>query len=283
MKKYLAIFITCILSITIVFLYQAKISSIPSISYFPIDEEASFTKAETNLQLNKQKGQRKYTIAWNASSKSENNMYLRQDVSLLFSNGKLLGALSKWREDTDTIQLNEKIQTQGTSHYQTISYHHGELHHPNGSIKSLQQMTYDELYVVENNSPVIHSFGKPKTDKDLYWKKALNEKMSQTLLYKWNKLLNHYQIDKEDYLVVPLTALNRFNKEPLPSFTQADTNQIIGHLWEGLYKNYLIPIINEKERVSSYVPLILFGKDKQHLLVLFEINGKKERLIQKYP
>lgn len=283
MKKYLTIIIFFIISIFLVFLYQSKINSIPSISYFPLDKETSFTKSQTKLKVNVQKGQKNYTISWNALSQSDKTMYLRQDVSLLFSNGKLLGALSKWQENESIIELNKTIQTQGTSHFQTISYHHGELHYPNGSIKSIQQMTYDELYLLENAASDIHSFHKPKTSRDLKWEKALNGQTSQTLLYHWNNLLNHYQINKEDYLIVPLTALNRFNKDSLPSLSQEQTNQIIGQLWEGLYKNYLVPITYEKEHVSSYVPLILFGKDNKHLVVLFEINGKKERLIQQYP
>lgn len=280
MKKYLAIIIFCTLSISFVFLFQAKIHSIPTISYFPIDEETSFSKAQTNLKISAEEKKRDYSISWNVSSQSEKEMYLRQDVSLLFSNGKLLGALSKWRENESAIQLNETIQTQGTSYFQTISYHHGELHYPSGAIKSIQKMTYDELFVIENNSSDIHSFHKPRTNQDIDWEKALTDKMSQTLLYRWNRLLNHYQINKEDYLIVPLTALNRFNNEHLPSLSQAETNEIIGQLWEGLYKNYVVPITYEKEKVSSYVPLILFGKDE--LLVLYEINGKEKRLIQQY-
>lgn len=282
MKKYLAIIIFSILSISMFFLYQAKLSSIPSISYFPLDEETGFSKAKTSLELNAGKNQKEYRIAWNAQSQSDKNMYLRQDVSLLFSNGKLLGAQSKWHEDVSTIQLNKTVQAQGTRFLQSLSYHHGELHYPDGSIKSIQKMTSNELFVVANHSSGIHSFHQPKTNKELKWGNDLTGKTSQTLLYHWNKLLNHYQIDKQDYLVVPLTALNGYNNEPLPSLSQVATNQIIGQLWEGLYKNYVVPITYEKEHVSSYVPLILFGKDKKHLLVLFEINGKKQRLIQQY-
>ncbi|WP_404453013.1 hypothetical protein LG329_02515 [Virgibacillus necropolis] len=282
MKKYLALAIFFILSISFVFLYQVKINSIPSISFFPLDEETSFTEAQTNLEM-KQTNQKEHTIAWNSLSKSEKSIYLRQDVSLLFNNGKLRGALSEWHENEDTIDLSESIPIQGTSYFQTISYHHGEIHYPNGSIKSIQQMTYDELYVIENDSSGIHSFQKPKTKSDVKWEKKLRGKTSQTLLYHWNKLLNHYQINEDDYLIVPLTELNRFNTNPLPSLSQAKTNQVIGLLWEGLYKNYIVPITYEKKQVTNYVPLILFGNDNKHLLVLFEVNGKKERLIQQYP
>ncbi|ASN05234.1 hypothetical protein [Virgibacillus necropolis] len=283
MKKYLVLSIIFILSITVAFLYQLKLDSIPSISYFPLDEETIFLEAETNLEINSKANQKKYTLTWDSLSKSDKSMYLRQDVSLLFTNGKLLGALSKWQEDESTINLSESIHTQGTNYFQSISYHHGEIHYPNGSIKSIQQMSYDELYVIENNSYDIHSFHKPKTNKDILWEKGLRDKASQTLLYRWNDLVNHYQINKEDYMIVPLTALNRYNKNSLPSFSQSQTDQIIGRLWEGLYKNYIVPITYEKKHVSSYVPLILFSKDKNHLLVLFELNGKKERLIQQYP
>ncbi|ASK63194.1 hypothetical protein CFK37_14080 [Virgibacillus phasianinus] len=282
MKKYLVLSIFLILSIFFVFLYQTKLSSIPSISYFPLDKETHFVNAKTNLDIKKQKVNKKYTITWNVLSKSDKNMYLRQDVSLLFNNGKLMGALSKWHEDEETLQLNAQLQSEGTGYLQSLSYHHGEIHYPSGAIKSIQQMTYDEIFVVENPAGDVHTFHKPKSTKDIDWEKALNDKTSQFLLYHWNKLLSHYQIKKDDYVIVPLTALNRFNTNELPSMSQEQTNQIIGQLWEGLYKNYIVPITYKKEQVSSFVPIILFSKDQNHLLVLFEINGKKERLIQKY-
>lgn len=283
MKKLLVPIILFSFGFSLFLLYQTKLDSIPSISYFPLDEKSSFIEAQTKLELKKQNDEKRQRLAWNTSSKSDKSMYLRQDVSLLFKNGKLAGALSKWHENEDTIKLSERIYTKGTSLFQAISYHHGELHYPDGTIKSIQQMTDDELYVIENNSTGNYSFHKPKTNKDSKWKNQISVKTSKKLLYQWNKLINHYQINKEDYLIVPLTELKRFNTEHLPSLSLKQTNKIIGHLWEGLYKNYIVPITYQKEQVSSFVPVILFSKDNTHLLVLYEINGKKERLIQQYP
>ena len=50
------------------------------------------------------------------------------------------------------------------------------------------------------------------------------------------------------------------------------TYEIIGHLMEGLYKNYLLGIKKENgtivDPIDSLIPLILLNKNKKELLVL---------------
>ncbi|WP_430785268.1 hypothetical protein VBD025_10705 [Virgibacillus flavescens] len=282
MKKLTVAVILSILSIILFFLYQAKINTIPSISFFPIDEQTQLTEAQTNLDFNKPNSGMNYSIDWNSQSKSDKKLYLRQDVSLLFNNGKLIGASTKWREDENAIKLSKMVPANAPSYSQAISYHHGEIHYPDQTIKSIQKMSYDELFVVKDSSG-FHSFKNPGTEQEIIWKISLTGEVNQKLNYHWDEILNHFQINKEDYLIVPLTGLIKYNTEKLPGTSNKQTKQIIGQLWEGLYKNYIVPVTYEEKQVRSYVPLILFEKEKKLLYILFEINGKKERLIQQYP
>lgn len=284
MKKRLLIYIIIFFIFLPVFVFIMQEKTIPTITFFPMDEETSFEKANTRLEMISEKSNDSYEIIWESDSKSDKEIYLRQDASLIFNNGMLRGIRSKWMEDTDRIQTKEKIIGEDSSYFQAISYHHGEIHYPDDQIKSIHKMTYDQLYVIDSPNTALESFKTPNDKYETEWATLLDHTTHQQLLYSWKLLIRHFDIAGESYLSVPLTQLYKYNDEPLPSLTQEQTNQIIGQLWEGIYKNYIINAKNiEKNKLKSYVPLILFDKQNQHLIVLYEINGKKERLIQQYP
>ncbi|WP_164668609.1 hypothetical protein [Virgibacillus doumboii] len=265
-----------------IFIWQK--TSIPSITYFPMDEGTSFKKASTSLDLISEKTNDSYEITWKVRSKTDKKLYLRQDASLLFNNGILRGVRSKWVENTDTIQIKENIYSEDSTFFQSISIHHGEVHYPDDEIKSIQKMTYDQLYVIDSPNTALESFKTPENEYETEWATLLEHTTHQQLVYSWKQLIHYFHIDNEAYFTVPLTRLYKYNTEPLPSFTQEETNQIIGQLWEGIYKNYIIAAKSiENNQLKSYIPLVLFDRQNQHLLVLYEINGEKEKLIQQYP
>ncbi|WP_188453657.1 hypothetical protein [Virgibacillus oceani] len=265
------------------FLYIGRLSSLPAITYFPIDQETTFEDSHTSIEFYSQQDNNSYDISWTSNSKSDKKVYLRQDASLLFDNGRLKGVLSKWRQNEDIIQLNQKLTNEDSGYFQAISFHHGEIHYPDDKIKSIHQMSYDELYVIDSPTTPLESFKEPKGEFENEWKNLLDLTTKQQLLYHWNRLMNYFDINKEDYISVPLTSLYKYNEENLPNMTLVQTDQIIGQLWEGLYKNYILPATSPSDnKLSSYIPIVLFDKKSTHLFVLYEVNGKKERLIQKY-
>jgi hypothetical protein len=257
-----------------------KSSTLPAVSYFPFDEQSQFTSAASNLEMDSAK-----TINWSINSTSDKNMYLRQDVSLLFENGKLKGARSKWKQDTNQIAIKEILPVNESSLFQTISYHHGEIHFPGDEkIKSIQQMSAAELYVADTKKKGLIAFESPATHEETEWKNLLDKTTKQQLLVHWHQLFSYFDIDKKSYLAVPVTQLYKYDNEPLPSLSQAQTDQIVGQLWEGLYKNYIIPATNlKKSQDSNFIPIILFNKKQKYLRVLFQLDGEKQQLIQKYP
>jgi len=261
-----------------------RLDNAPVITYFPEDEQTRFVETDTTLEMMSENSRDSYDMIWTSKSVSDQDLYLRQDASLLFNNGQLFGIRSKWRENTDTISIEEKFNAEDSNYFQTISFHHGEVHYPDDEIKSIHHMTYDQLYVIDSPNTVLESFKTPETEYEHEWARLLDHTTEQQLVYNWKQLIAYFNIDEEDYYTTPLTDLHKFNTEPLPSFTQKQTNQIMGRLWEGIYKNYILNVKNLRGKtVKSYIPLILFAKKNDHLMVLFEWNGQKERLIQQYP
>lgn len=284
MKRMILAISSCLILLIfgLVYLYQAK--SIPTITYFPLDERSAFESATTSIRLSKNSTDSTYYLNWEIESKTDKSMYLRQDISLLFANGKLQGVRSKWIQDTASIYQQELVEGYGDILWETISFHHGEIHYPANTIKSIQQLSKDHEYVFKTNQEHYTSFKQPNTEMENQIKQQLDRTTKQQLLSKWNRLLHRFQIDRNDYMIVPLTNVAMYQHRPLPSFTSKETDQIIGKLWEGLYKNYIIPTTNIKgKQLNSYIPLVLFSNKHDHLLVLYELNGNEEKLLQKYP
>lgn len=273
MKKI--ILILFFITLTSVGIYFANgMKSSPTITYFPIDYGTGFEVSETSLQLDDV--MESYNVLWNVHSKTEVPMYLRQDVSLLYKDGMLHGMRSKWRENTDSISFSERTSDNKSRKWEAISFHYGEIH-SDETINSTQHLSHDELYVLKENNQ-FEGFHKYNNESNLI---SLDKEIKKKLLAHWQDLLFYFHIDMNDYHLVPLTSLYLYQENPLPNLDQETTNRVMGQLWEGLYKNYIIPYIDTTETLDSYVPLILIDKESETLLVLFEMNGKKEKLIQK--
>jgi hypothetical protein len=287
MKKWMIVITGVLVLFLLVFSYWFKETNISAIKYFPLDEERNFVTKSTSLNLLSETDQDEYDVSWVAESQLEKPVYLRQDVSLLFIDGRLKGILSKWKENGQNITLKSSVHGEDSSHFKAITFHHGEIHYPDDEIKSIQGMSQDELYVIDSPHSPLESFDNPTDANQKDWKKTLDHATNQQLSFHWKQLLKHFQIPEKKYHIIPLTSLYQFETNPIPDLTQEQTNQVIGQLWEGLYKNYIITIgtnADENKPIKSFVPLILFDKQGKHLMVLYQDHtGKKEQLIQHYP
>ncbi|KGX88877.1 hypothetical protein [Pontibacillus litoralis] len=259
-----------------------------AVKYFPIDTDRNFEETSTSLTLLSESDQDEYTIQWSATSSLAEPIYLRQDVSLLYEDGRLHGILSKWEENGQNISQKKDVHGEDSSHYQAVTFHHGEVHYPDDKIKSIQNMSEAELYVIDSPLTPLESFVTPGNATQQEWKETLDHATEQQLMYEWNQLINHFQIPKNKYEAIPLTSLPAYETKPLPSLTNEQTQQVIGQLWEGLYKNYILDFLSfqnsNQKAIKSYVPLLLADREGKHLLVLYENSrGEKEKLIQRYP
>lgn len=271
MKKLvtiLGIFIIILVSL-ILSDFHSKTKS--TITYFPPDESIHFSNSNTSLHLQEKKD----SVQWKVSSQTDEPLYLRQDISIVYVNGVLKAIHNKWLEQTDLITFQESFKRKNGI-WKTITLHHGESHHTSESIKSIQEMSHDTLYIQGSTS-----FHTPSNPSEQAIKKTLEQQLEKDLQAHWDELIDHFEINRSEYEIIPFTQLYEYEEKPFPSLTNEQTRRIMGQLWEGLYKNYLLPIVTRNKPTDTYVPIILLNKNHNHLLVLYEANHEKKKLIQK--
>ncbi|OZM57681.1 hypothetical protein CIB95_04740 [Lottiidibacillus patelloidae] len=285
----ITILLLCILTLcysTYYFLSNDKVEVEESLIFFPIDPDVQFIEATSNVYLLDQEDEDEYTIKFLSQSRLDRKAYLRQDLSFVFEDGILAATLSKWKENASTIKQKKEINGEDSSYYETVTFHHAEIHYPDDIIKSSQIMSYDFLYVIDSPLSPLEAFKIPETNLEREWKFILDNTRKQQLQYVWGKLLEASALNASDYYAMPLTALINYNDKTLPNLTKKQSQKAIGGLWEGIYKNYFLGIKEEDGSISSPIgsslPLILLDKQSTHFIILFETkSGKNVKLIQK--
>jgi hypothetical protein len=273
-KKYLLLGFLIIVITTALF-YQSKNPKVQeSITFFPIDPSVTYKKAYTSLKLIDKK-----TLVWKIDSTLDRNSYLRQNAGFLYSNGRLIEELSGWKQNTNRMEQEKRILSNKDALFEAITFHHAELHEKGGKIFSSQAMSADQLYVINTEPNTQYSFRTPTTKAQSAWKQKLDEQTERMLQYSWNKGIRHFSLHLSDYQAFPLNLFNNRSKKGLPGFSKEETDKIVGNLWEGLYKNYLLGIKKAdgttSDPIGSTIPLILLANNKTHLLVLTEtLNGE---------
>lgn len=254
-----------------------------SFTYFPADKKASFQSAATTLSL-LQKKDAQYLLYWKTNSLLDRKAYLRQDISLLYANGVLIGKIGKtWKQHVAQITWTQKIAHQESANFKSISFHHAELHE-NSHITSVQSITKNELYVVDSNFSPLYSFQKAVTADEKEWKSVLDKLTYEVINASIENAIKTYSINKEQYSFYLLTDLAPFTHKPFPGFSSQDSSAVIGRLWEGIYKNYFLGIRKKDgtygEPFGSTIPVILVAKDKSHLIVISELQNGEIMLLR---
>lgn len=269
-RRWHTIFCTLLMILLLLLLIQHDKSQ-ETLQYFPPDQTVPFTEAVTTLDLVSPAPNKGYQIQWTITSSTNQSVYLRQDIGLLFQDGLLKGVKSLWKESVADLALDMSFQESGDHLLQAISYHHGEVHYPEDQIRSIQQMSKDDLYIFTNSEAW------EETDKKEQSK--LDQVIHQQLDHTWQQWISNNQLDPSQYEQIPFSDISQFQQHPISGFTQVETDQIIGQLWEGVYRNYLIPLIDKKELSEIIMPLILISKAGDHLLVLYNIDNQQGDLL----
>lgn len=254
-----------------------------SFTYFPSNEAALFQSAETTLTFmnDTQKG---YELLWRTSSVLDRKAYLRQDISLLFGNGKLIAIMGKdWKRNEDKITLEDSTIHNESTYFEAISFHHAEIHE-NDQITSSQKHSHDALYVLDSKFHPLHSFRIPVHKQDEEWKKLIDDYINKKWVHTLENAEKQYSFQRNQYTIFPLTTIYQYEDHPLPGFNERESKEIIGRLWEGIYKNYFLGIRKQDgtvtEPIGSTTPLILLANDQTHLLVISELNDGEIMLLK---
>ncbi|MET3727813.1 hypothetical protein ABID52_001394 [Fictibacillus halophilus] len=284
MKWRISIYLLIII-LVIGIIYQpfVKKEARESITFFPLDNAFSFKEADTNLSfLNGNSSS--YDLLWKVNSETSERVYLRQDIAMIYENGRLNNKMTEWKTSAVEIDLEKDVISSIPGLWEAISYHQGEIHLSEEKYRSVQRMSNDYLYAAKLGQS-FSSFKIPKDNTERKAKNDLDEKTNKYLQQTLTQTTNFYQIDINEYYVISLESLTDYNRKPLPGFSSSKSQEIIGKLWEGLYKNYFVGITTKNgQRVSpigSSMPFILISKDKKYLFVLFQTtNGENIQLIQ---
>ncbi|MGM0835702.1 MAG: hypothetical protein ACQEV7_06055 [Bacillota bacterium] len=287
MKKLYIVGIGLVLGLAatvfLLFLFHQK--AVESIIFFPIDPTIQIKEADTSLHLLNEKDNDEYVLNWEVSSDTGEPIYLRQDISLLFADGRLKAILSDWKDNSSDLTQYATYSGEDSSHFVALTFHHGEIHHKDEKITSTHRMSKDQLYVIDSSFSPLQSFKDSETEEQREWKEVLDKVTAQQLEYSWEKAVDFFDIPVQNYDLYSLEEIIDLQEKGLPGIDNARSKEIVGRLWEGLYKEYFLGIKTAAGTtippIDSSLPLILISKDYSHLLVLFETReGESVKLIQ---
>lgn len=238
-----------------------------SITYFPIHPDISFVEAKTEI-IPIAKGR----IQLRSLSRMAIPVYLRQDVTMLYASGKLISKMGKWEQNGIQLENTEKLRINDNGKLQAVSFHHAEIHE-DSTFSSTHAITTDQLYYLQSTVPEALSFKSPATEEQIGWKEVLDKKEAETISSSIETITESFSIDRDHFVIFPLTELRQYQDQPLYTFSATETKQIIGQLIEGIYKNYFLGIKKEDGSVispiNSTIPIIFLAKNKEFLYVSF--------------
>ncbi len=271
-KRRSFVFLICIICLFSAYLFWPHAAK-ESILYFPIDEGTTFSLSSTTLEKKAAVSANRMILRWSVQSILEKNAHLRQDIGLVFANGRLYSTIGEktWKKDTSSLFQAKDLTVQESTLLQAVSFHYGELHE-GSSFKSAQSMSAATRYAVLSKfSPPI-TFSVPKSRAEKEWQNTLTAYTDDRLQAVWQKGKAQYKLDVPGLSAIPLTEIAAWQTKSLPGLDRARTQKVIGQLWEGLYKNYVLGIKNgnspPETPIGSYVPLILINRQAAMLYVL---------------
>ncbi|MGV3488850.1 MAG: hypothetical protein ACO1OC_09730 [Tuberibacillus sp.] len=273
LQSVLYILVASFLTALLLYFYNHQDETEQSLTYFPDDPMLAFAEASTTLKM---QSDDRYTIQWKVHSVLNTETYLRQDVSFLYKDQRLIGVLTKWKENTSAIAQSRTIPGDESGFYEAISVHHAESHYPNNIIRGKEVMSFDRLSVLKMTSGFI-GFNIPESLEQEQWYKKRWETMQLKQKALIAQAARQYHFNPDEYYQYPLSHIPVYNNESLPGLDQKTTHRVISQLWEGLYKGYALGIhLTEHETKSplgSSMPIILYHKKADHLLLITQLHS----------
>lgn len=281
-------FIVILKTVIVCFLILLTIINNPlkeTIQWYPIDENISFSDVSTNLKFNCKKDEDEYSIKWSTASKLDENTTMRIDLSLLFEDGILRDILFNSKQNSAALKKQTHVYGEDSGFYQTISFHYGEIEYADSTKKSIQNMSYDELYVLDSPLSPNQAFKIPTTNSQKEGKQILDTIINQNLYYTWEELITFFNIPQSRYYALPLTNLAIYNNKGLHQLTTEETQALIQLVWDSIYHDYFLELKKYDGElmspVGSTIPLILFHQSFSHFIILFECtDGTKYQVLK---
>lgn len=254
-KTILVMTIICIFAII---QHQTK----QAITYFPPNDRYFFEHANVDLiQENNQ-------INWVIESKTNERAYIRQDVGLLYTNGKFISFYNDWKTDTDHLQFQTSIHMDNRMGIDAISIHYAEFHE-DAHIYSIEKIVSTST---SGSSQGNHSEHNQRLDEYLSFKTAYEK-----------EIINHFSFDDLQYDFVLLNELPAYITNQQTKWSAEQIETVIGHLAESIYKQYVTKLLTHHGHYKHRIPVILFDKNEPFIFIVFQLDGEWYQYKQQIP
>lgn len=284
---FISVFFVTILSIGSLWMIEEQGLPAPffkpraGIKLLPIHPIAQFNKAQSSLSLRKI-GDQSYSLNLLLSSEISRQADIMQDISFIYSNGVLINKQSAWQSQTSSLQHSYLILGDGSKRYDVITLHLAEYHHQNKHTFSQFTVSTDKIYYLSSSISGSDLFRKPSTNTQKHWKRILDHSIQRQWQIQWNNLIQHFKINHDDYIMLPMYQLQYYNHKPISSFTPSMTKKFIATIWSSLY-NYHIDHKKTQSLVGSSMPITLIHKKGHHIkLLFFNAKGKMVQITYEF-
>lgn len=252
---------------------------------YPLDDTKQFSLEQTTLAFIGQHDEEEYTLEWKINSEINEKVHIAHDIALLYEDGRLKEIMSITKEAAENLEVDKLVEGEDSGHYEAITFHYRSIDYPNQIKKSVQSMSYDQLYILDSPLSELEYFKKPKNESEVDGKRVLDTIIKQNLEYTWQELIEYFQIPYDKYIPVPLTSLPIYKNEPLPTLSSHDSKELLALAWESIDQYYFSGI--EKHNgaivspVGSTIPLILFHQTYSHIIIIFQTeDGGKFSIVK---
>ncbi len=259
-----------------------------TLQFFPFNAEAKFSEANTSLTMREpEKNKNKYEVVLNVSSVLDRKAYLRQDMSLLFQNGRLVDLLKSWKQDTSIMNQTLIVEGYESSLFEAVTIHYAEIHEDDTPTSTFKT-TDAAQYVISSRFGPIKSFQTPENEEQKDWAFTLRSVANSRLAKVLDRYIDKTQIDLSNYTVMPITQLADKKEDLLSEYTELEQRAIIEKLWEALYSIYVTGIKKQDgtiiDPIDSTIPLILREKQSSRLiLIIQDKTGNLHEFYQQLP
>ncbi|WP_209810883.1 hypothetical protein [Ammoniphilus resinae] len=250
-----------------------------AIQNYPNHQEVHFQQAKSELSVEPPATSEtpNYHVQLKTVSRTNIPAAKRQDMTLLYQDGLLVGATHQQKENVDTIVQQLEVNSKYNHLYQAVSFHHGYT-----GTHNTQEVSSDYLYVSVTKYGGLQSFHEPITLLQQNWKEAIDRGLEQ-MDAEWSQALEEFSLNPYSYYLFPLTQLaSHTSHDWLPGVSSEKLLQLTQSISSAVYTNIVAPAnLNNKDPLYlSSIPLILIDKKDLEIQIMYRTDDGHYHLLK---
>lgn len=237
-----------------------------AITYFPPNDKYFFEHTLVDLKRDN------HQITWLIESKTNEAAYLRQDVGLMYANGKFVSFYNDWKTGTDSLQFQTSIDLDKQVRIDAVGIHYAEFHEDE-HIYSIEEIATTSTSIPGQQAPFRNQDNSSTHSEQFH-------SFKQAYLQEIN---SYFSFDHQDYDFILLNELPAYMLNHQANWSVKQKEAVIGHLAESIYKQYITKLLTHQGDFDHRIPAILFGKNEPFILIVFQLDGKWYQYKQQMP